>query len=394
MISINTDRIEHHTRNWIAYGFFVYLCGFFVLEKGYISPLFWLFVILPVFILGTISRARCVQDKRIIFICAAFLGYLVLSALWGEGNFFKATRYALYTLCLLVAVETVTQKISEQSMVKFIITIGLIAAISYIVAILLSDQPLIKFMNERFSFFAIGGWGSKNPIDSGIIIGLPVIAAWYFSPRKKWHIKLMLVATIILCAILMFVTKSRSPMIATAITLLCITLYRREKSDYFFLFLSVALIGGCLILFNDFRDVAITRFKEENYRPLIWHEEFDLFANHWLIGQGYGTSAKITPLQVSHTHNFGIEVLRIGGIIGGLLFACMFVSMVRPSYIHSKNIFYLFWLLFGVVCLAMNGRLLLIRPQEVEFFGFWLPLFLFYFSRKRRCINTRAVGDG
>jgi len=388
VISMNTDRIEYHTRNWIAYGFFVYLCGFFVLEKGYISPLFWLFVILPVFVLGVVSRGRCVQDKRIVFICAAFLGYLALSALWGEGNFFKAIRYALYTLCLLLAVEIVTQKISERLMVKFIIAIGLIAAISYMVAILLSDRTLVNFMNDRFSFFTMGGWGNKNPIDSGIIIGLPVIAAWYFSPGKRWHIKLLLAATILLCVMLMFVTKSRSPMIATAITLLCITLYRREKSDFFLLFLSVALIGGSLMLFNDFSEVIINRFKEENYRPLIWREEFGLFMNHWLIGQGYGTSANITSLRVSHSHNFGIEVLRVGGIIGGLLFIHMLVSMVRPSYIHSGNIFYLFWLFFGMVCLAMNGRLLLIRPQEVEFFGFWLPLFLFYFSRKHRCINT------
>lgn len=382
---LSTKQFECYVRNWITFGFFVYLGCFFVLSSSKILSFFLVFVVLPVLFLCLVSKFRCMQDKRAIFICAAFLGYLSLSSLWGEGGFFKAIRYSVCILCLMISVEVVSQKYSANFIIKSIIFAGFIAALSFIVVILGPGHDLITFVMERVSLYEISRWGNKNPIDSAVIIGIPVIAAWYFFPGRKIHVQLLLIVTIILCSLFMLATQSRGPVLAVAITLLCIVLYRREKGDFFLLVLFAVLICIAFTLFNTFSDTFVDRFKQENYRLLVWHEALKLFMDHWAFGQGYGTSAKILIIppsgSVTHAHNTAIEILRIGGIIGGVLFVYMFVSMVRFSYIRYRNKFFLFWLLFGLLCLSTNGRLPLVYPGDVEFFAFWLPFLLFYFQK-------------
>ncbi|MCL2644135.1 MAG: O-antigen ligase family protein [Betaproteobacteria bacterium] len=306
-----------------------------------------------------------------------------MSALWGGGGFSQASKYSLYILCLMLSVQIVSQKISENFVMKFIIFIGLIASIVYIVGILLSDNDLTTFMNGRFSFHDIVGWGRDNPIHSGMVIGVSFIAAWYLFPEKKLPVQLILLVTIMLGALLLLVTKSRGPMLSAAIILLCLALYRRKKSDLIFLFM-LAIFAGLLFLFsNNFNQSVAERFNEDSYRLSIWREVLNIFMNHWLFGQGVGASVIIADeLSFRHSHNIFFDILRVGGIVGGLLFVYMFVSMVRLSYIRPANMFYLLWLVFGLLSLFTNGKLPLCNPGGMEIFAFWIPLFLFYYMRK------------
>ncbi|MCL2022691.1 MAG: O-antigen ligase family protein [Betaproteobacteria bacterium] len=387
MFPSNIKRIEPYAHNWVVFGFFVYLGAFFILEEKNIIYPFRFFVVLPIALLCIISRFKCVQDKHAVFICLTFLGYLAMTSLWGSGKFWEASRYTFFIICLMLSTAVVSQRFSENSVLKFIIGMGLVTAIFYIVAIFLSGRDLMDFVNLRFNFHEINGWGNNNAIESAAIIGVPVIAAWYFFPGKECHVKLMLITTIILCFVLMFVTKSRGPILSVIMVLFCIVLFRREKSDYLLFFLFFALAGLALLSVNNLGDIIVSRFEVESYRIVIWRGTWELFGDHWLFGQGYRMPTGIMldainiPVMAAHAHNTFFEVLRIGGIVGGVLFIFMFCSMVRFSYIHSGNRFYLLWLFFGVLCMATNGRLPLIKPTGIEFFEFWLPVFLFYFSR-------------
>jgi len=383
VLSLNTNRLERYAHNWVVFGFFVYLGAFFILEENEIMRPYRIFVMLPVVLLCVITRLKCIQDKRALFICAIFLGYLSLSALWGEGRLWGATKHSFYILCLMLSIATFSKRFSEEAVIKFLIGIGLISAIAYIVGIFLSDRDVMDFFNLRLSFHEISGWGNNHAIEAAAISGVPIIAAWYFFPGKKWYVKLMLTVTIMLCFALMFATKSRGPILSVAIILLCLSLFRREKSDLFLLFLFAALMG---IVFLFFGDVIVNRIGDESYRLPIWREGLSLFSDRWVFGQGYNTPARIVlegiEYPLSGTHNTLIEILRIGGIVGGGLLVFMFASMVRFSYVHTGNMFYLLWLFFGLLCMATNGRLLLTKPVAIEFFEFWIPLFLFYFLRK------------
>lgn len=385
MPSLSVNRVEHYVRNWIVFGFFIYFGAFYLLRNAGILITFLAFVVLPVLMLCATTRFKCIHDKRAIFVCAIFLGYLTLTALWGEGSLWTAVGHALCILCFMVSVAIISQRISEEFIIKFILCIGLIVALFYIITILLSNHDLIAVLSSRLSFYDISGFGNVSPINSGIVIGLPVIAAWYFFPRKRWYVKLMLIVTIILCVMLMFVTKSRGPLLAAAITLLSIVLYRRARSDYFLLLLFITLAGMSFLFVNNLSEIIVNRIEENNYRLFIWRETIGRIMDNWMFGQGYGTHSKIVidaDTLIRHAHNSFLEVLRVGGVVGGALLVYMLATMLRFSYIHSENKFYLFWLFFGSLCLSTNAGLLLINPRGVQFFGFWLPLFLFYFQRK------------
>ena len=97
---------------------------------------------------------------------------------------------------------------------------------------------------------------------------------------------------------------------------------------------------------------------------------------------------------MSHAHNTYIEILRMSGIIGGILFVFMFCSIVRFSYINSKNIFFLFWLFFGLMWMFVDDGFPLKSPKEMGFFIFWIPLFLFYFQRKRSDKSEQLSENG
>ena len=100
------------------------------------------------------------------------------------------------------------------------------------------------------------------------------------------------------------------------------------------------------------------------------------------FGQGLGTSAEIPVVGhgrdfvVGHSHSSILETFRVGGITGGLAFLVMIFCNLRTTVQASdERRFFLFWLLFGTLCLSTNGRLPIIRPS-VEWFAFWIPMFL------------------
>ncbi|MDR0674363.1 MAG: hypothetical protein LBF93_12120 [Zoogloeaceae bacterium] len=382
----SVTHVEDYMRKWVALGFLVYLGAFFVLESSKILSFFLMCIVLPVLFMSAASRFRYVLDRRVLLSLLGFLGYLSLSSLWGDGEVSESIKYASYIFCLFLSITIFSQEFSEELTVKYIAVVGFIFSISYIIAILLSDNAIMDFVNERFSFRQIGGWGSKSPLDSATIISIPVLAACWLFPKGKWYMKLMLIATMIACVALVFVTKSRGPGLSLGITLMVISLIKRGESKfYFLLFFTLLLFMLSLLFFKD--DVTVMRIDERHYRYAIWEYALDKIRNNWLFGQGYGTDAQISIAdlgwELSHSHNMILEVLRVGGCVAGGLLVFMLVTMLRPSYIHSGNLFFLIWFFFGFLCMFFSARLLLIKPTVKEFVEFWLPLFLFYSFRKK-----------
>ena len=341
-------RTEDYMRRWVALGFLVYLGAFFVVESSKLLSVFLMCIVLPVLCMSIVSRFRYALDRRVLLSLLAFLGFLSLSSLWGDGEALEAVKYSLYVFCLLLSILVFSQKFSGEFAAGYIAASGFIFSLCYIVAILLSDHAIMDFVNERFSFRQIGGWGSKNPLDSATIMSIPVLAACWLFPKGKWYMKLMLIATIIACATLLFVTKSRGPSLSLGITLIVISLIKRRESKFYFLLFFTLLFMFGMLFFKD--DMTVMRVDEGHYRYAIWEDRLDKLKNNWLFGQGYGTHAQISiadhSWKLSHSHNMILEVLRVGGCVAGGLLAFMLVAMLLPSYVHSGNLFFLMWFFF------------------------------------------------
>ncbi|MDR3213520.1 MAG: O-antigen ligase family protein [Azoarcus sp.] len=380
-MQLTVSHVEDYVRRGVVLGLLIYLAAFFVVESSKLLSFFLMFVVLPALCMVVVSYPRHVINKRVLFFLTTFLGYLCLSALWGEGDFLEAVKYSFFILFLMVSVATVSQRLPGDFVTKYIVALGLISSLGYIIAMFLSAHGIWDFVNQRFAFRDIGGWGSKNPVDSATIISIPVLASWWLLPGKKWHAKLLLMTTIIACAAVMLVTKSRGPALSLGIVLVGGSLLRHKKSDIFILLLLGLVAGIVFFYLKDF--IAVMRLDEGNYRYSIWMDVLGKIKNNWLFGQGYGTHAGIVipnhNWELSHSHNMFLEVLRIGGVVGIGLLGLMLVSMLRRSYPHEGNFFFLAWLFFGFICLCFSGRLPLIKPTVKEFVEFWLPLFLSYF---------------
>ncbi|MDR1062323.1 MAG: O-antigen ligase family protein [Azoarcus sp.] len=208
---------------------------------------------------------------------------------------------------------------------------------------------------------------------------------------KNWFLRTLLLLLIISGTILIFSTQSRGPILALGATLLIITLIRKNRSDI------VLMLSGCILLIILFFFINLDkhvniRISTPDYRIHIWKESIAQFLAHFWIGQGFGHYANI-PIPpdwtVGHAHSFILEIIRVGGIIGGSLFCIMLFFMLNRFIFTSAGFFFLLWLIFGALCLLTNGRLLLTYPWRIECFAFWIPLLCLHFSPRSQ-INDIA----
>lgn len=381
--------LQEGIHKWIAVGFLIYLASIFFCGGSQQKTFFYLSVALPALFLLARSTALFRADRWALTSIVLVFAYFSLSTLWsgGESSIQEAAKYSLYIYCLMVGVEGATSRFTPPFIAGFVAVAGSIAVCAYLLSMLFGSIPVADFITGRYSLNQMAGWGSGNPINSAVSIGIVAIAAWWILPNKTWAVQLGLVVLIGGAAALMFVTKSRGPMLALAVVIALITVFRRDKIDVLLVLSGVVLVA-IVFLFSNVDAVVAERAAAPNYRGDIWSEVFQQFKNHWLIGRGLGNDASIAignGMVVTHAHSSLFEAFRTGGLVGGLLLIGMTLLLVRRSLRSPAGYFFLLWLIYGAICLSTNGRSLIVKPS-VEWIAFWIPLFLLYFS-------TRASRD-
>jgi O-antigen ligase len=235
----------------------------------------------------------------------------------------------------------------------------------------------------RYSLRGLSGIGDSNPINTAIYFGVIALASWYLFPLCCPLNKIGLIVLLAGSVSLMFLTQSRGPLISLVITLFCISVLRRRRDDLFLWGIAlVAFISS--VLFLDIIPSIIERANANNYRLEIWSRVASLIKENIFFGQGLGGPTDISflangrELIVSHSHSSIIETFRVGGLVGGFIFIAMVFLNTRPEA-NDERLFFLSWLVFGLLCLSTNGRLPFIRPS-IEWFAFWIPLFFTVFT--------------
>ncbi|MDR1661432.1 MAG: O-antigen ligase family protein [Azoarcus sp.] len=378
---------------WISFGFLSYLATWFFLRSSQQRTFFYLLVALPALCFSTRLYQLFKTNTRVIVSITLFIGYFSLSAYWGEGRFGKAIESGILTLCLLLAIEASLRRFGTEYLTNFIVIIAGVSTCTYSFAILLSDIELSDFIANRLSFYSISGWGSDNPIDTATVLGLSTLSAWWIFPGKKCFPKILLSLLIASSATLMLFTQSRTPLLTLALTLLIITLTRRDKSDIILMLFGCILLG-LLFLFTNIGEYIEARITAPNHRIYIWQNAFAQFLDHFWIGSGFGRHARISvEWPVTHAHSFILETFRVGGVIGASLLFIMLFSMLNRFSLKPPGRFFLFWLIYGMLCLTSNGRLLLTKPWYIECFAFWIPLLCLYFSTRPQSADSASYNS-
>jgi hypothetical protein len=367
-------------QRWSFVGLFAYFSGFLFLASSKHKAFFYLFIVLPGLFLFPHLKTLYRQHPAALASIGLFLGYFSASALWGDGSIADAIKYSVFIICLMLIIEASTRQIRPLSVIKIVTTIGGFAAVIYCLIFAFSDTSFDSLAVQRFTFYAFGGLGNNNPNHCALVLGLPVIAAWWLFPTEKWLWRVMLAILMLASLALIFFTGSRGAILALGVALTVLVTFRRSKEDLVLFFIGILLV--CIALgSNDFRDFTIQRIETPSYRQQILAEALTQIKNHWLIGDGFGHNAKIyvTPdVSVSHSHATIIEAFRLGGIIGGALLFSMLFFMLRPAFCGTR-LFFMVWIVYGGFCLTTSGQSLLIKPTAREFAAFWIPFFLNYF---------------
>lgn len=387
--SFRVVNVQACTRFWAAAGFFIYLISIYFLDSSQQKTIFYLLCALPGLFLFPRFSVLLRQVRWPVLSVFAFLSYFSLSALWSGSEAAKdAIKFSLYILCLLLCIDVVMRSGAQATgrIVCFFIVLGGASALFYFAVLTLRGADFSILLAGRFSLKQLSGWGEDNPISSAVYFGIPVLAAWWVLPDVRWPKRIALVCVIVLCVTLMFISKSRGPMLSLLIALGAISLHRRDKGDLY-LWGAVFLFSFGVFIFTDVGSILHARLAQPNYRSGIWINALSLIQENFWFGQGFGRSVDI-PMSngstVTHSHSSIIEVFRVGGVIGGCLFGAMLLLCLGRLFSKdSASWFFASWLLFGLLCLSTNGRLPLGRPA-IEWFCFWIPLFFTLFSCSSR----------
>lgn len=374
--------VESAARNFIVAGLFLYLGALYFVDTNQQNTIFYLSVALPgLLLLGTLRNVVSVGSREVLFVFV-FLLYLIASSLWsgmGVSKFLDALKYSFYLACLMLSIYLFVSRTSadEQAMTRFFVLTGVCASLVYLFFAFRSAIAVPASLAARYSLHDLSGWGESNPITSAVFLGLPVLAAWWRYPDEKSLHRIGLLLLMVACIGIMFLTKSRGPFLSLAITLLFVTIYRRSWSDIA-LWAVCGAIGLGFVLAPDLNAIVVDRASAPNYRMEIWAHALALISERPIWGHGYGAVAALSfgaGDSATHSHSSLLEVLRVGGAVGGALFLVMVFSAVRKCLLGNAGAkFFLFWLIYGVMCLSTNGRMLLSKPS-VEWFAFWIPLF-------------------
>ena len=386
LVSSVRENVVDVARRWAATGFVVFLASSFFLASSRQKTVFYMLVAVPSLLLfvrfGSLLRANI----RPMLTVLAFLAYFSLSSLWsGEASesLEDALKFSLSILCLMFGVEAASSRFSPDAMTRFIVWIGAAAACFYVVMILWKGPGLAALLTGRNSFQSLSGWGVSNPISSAIYLGVSVLAAWWLLPNKSRYIQLGLALLIVVSMLLLFLTKSRGPILALFATLLLLSLCRRSREDILLL-IAGGLAALTVMITTDIFSIIMQRATEPNYRMEIWVQALEQIRQNPAFGQGFGHNANIeimANVSVTHAHASVLEIFRVGGLIGGGLFLSVLYFFSKDSVSNRRGTFFLLWLIFGLLCLSTNGRIVLSRPS-IEWFCFWMPLFLLYFSMR------------
>lgn len=382
----NRPTFQGRLCHWVAIGFLIYIASIFFLDGRQHKTVFYFFVGLPsLFVLFRFWRDFFSNGRGGVSV-VLLLGYFSLSALWSDSDIgvWAAVKYAVYILCLMVAAEAVSVRFSPQFLVRGIVLVGGGAVLLYVLSIGFADTSIWSLVAGRSSLNKMAGWGEDSPITSAVNLGVIALAAWWLFPECKWPSKFLLALLVVACVILIFFTKSRGPLLALAVVIFAIAVLRRARSDWQMLALLALSVGGVLV-FSNIGEVAVARVAAPNYRLEIWLDSLKQIRESWIFGQGFGTGANISIGSgagiVTHSHSSFLEMLRVGGVVGGGLFIWMLWLLAQHAVQQPIKCFYLAWLVFGMICLATDGRLLLRGPSS-EWFEFWIPLFLVFFSTR------------
>lgn len=309
-------------------------------------------------------------------ICLTYMLYMVISGIWSNTHILSSLIGLLWMGCFLIYVYIANAVNTKEKLKNAITVVNISAGIIGFIAIVeiatynLSNQfewfsftfpnPLyynindyiydlipVEIINDKFSSRASSTFDNPLILATYLVVATPFCAFGSICFSHSRNRKISRICLLFAIGGIIF-TSARSAYIAVAISIAVILLSTRNKKLLYkllpFVFILVITIPfGMYLRYKNSDPGAFAASTEKRFE--IWKSCFDMIIHKPLFGYGAGTDNVHTMLRDiysidrSHAHNFFIEMLVEGGIIGIIFIVIITALIIRSIYriIKCKN---------------------------------------------------------
>jgi len=349
----------------------IFLLGYFFFPQPSGHYKYYYFFVFPGFLFVLLKGGvRDIFASRLLFVWMAYILFMGLSPVWGNGFSWDGFLIVVWHVILVVSfiIITVFMKLKFADEVT-----QLLKALVWVAVAVAALSIFLFYSNNPFPAARLEPFGRMNhPILAGCVYGFfALLSMSFFCNRRtnKPNIRYLLSAIFLVSTVLL--TQSRTPLVALIF------------SGFFFLKKNVSTIFVFLAA------SAVTLFwpqlwdgllRGTSYRPSIWLQTLKDSMEHILFGVGYMSNPTVFVDEnvFAHAHNAYLATLRDGGIIGIVLFVVALAATAQQAFRLDK-IYNSVWhgpmIVYAMVCMIFDFDRIITRPKELWVF-FWLPVAL------------------
>ncbi|NIA14600.1 MAG: hypothetical protein GWP08_11020 [Nitrospiraceae bacterium] len=290
-------------------------------------------------------RIRGFMAGLVVFL----LGWAYLSLLWSEQPGLAFRRLVSLTMLILGAVM-----VSERATLRHFVWFVLLMTSAYLLVGIGTEVALRTFTpwsgGYRFS-------GTHHPNNQATDCGLLLLAALtLIQTERRWRVPLIVIALV--AAAFLFLTKSRSGMVAVVgAPLIYWGLVRSGAAKLLLLSAAVTAIGAVFLLgdvvFPVLRtgvdlgreESATSSLKTLTGRTPLWRDCIEYAAERPLLGYGYDSfwdADRLRLLSEKHDwvipdgHNIYVDVMLQLGPVGLVAFVLVMLLGIRRSLVYHR----------------------------------------------------------
>lgn len=278
-----------------------------------------------------------------------FLIYSVLSIIFSEYKIDSSKEIIRLASIFILFISGFIIINSEKKLlyfISFILISALVPFVASLYQIITNDQ--------RYESRIYGTFFHPNPFSFYLLLLLALTTYLVFSTNISYqHYKKLAPWLLIIIALLIFFTQTRSIWFASVLFILLISMFKNYK-----VFFAVILLGCMLVVFqaifegttieNRISDILYNPFNSLVWRLEIWQDAFNLAREKFIFGYGLNTAAvkleylRGTEFGSTELHNDYLKMFFELGIIGLFLYLLIFVFLIRtlfqPQISYDKKV--------------------------------------------------------
>lgn len=365
------------------------MVGSFYLAPSYgeVARSFYVFVMLPALIALPywLPRAGLFSWSWLIFLLP--IAYLAVSVFWVDENHISSERSQwyffkpfLFLILLLLAVQRVLRvypKVDDY-LLKFVTVVALISGV-------ISLWHYLPAAIELDKWPRMAGMSANHDINvTAALFGLNIVFCIFGFAKwsKGWRWPLLV--SLLLSLIIVLLTRSKVPLFYFVASIVWWFVHSvKQKKIVAVILVSLVLlsIAGSVFYYFD-RVPFLDRATSYSIRLKFWQSVIEQLKTDIWFGFGIGSNIQFEYMgkaYYSHAHNFIVDTIRYGGVVGAVLLSAQVIFVAVKGLIlvrHNSSLLPLIaWFFMGVFFLLTNGQQPLVKPHHIWFF-YWLPLVL------------------